>query len=166
MPIRRVLRILPAFVLLAGLVPTGPAAGQAPPALTVEQIMRGAEFVGTEPSIVGWSADGRKFYFRWKKPGEKKAELYFITSKDFIPRKAADGELEKTPLADVSGRFSRYARFMGFGGGAEMIPDRAKKRFILNQGGDIALLNVAEGQPMPLLQTDARETAVAFTADE
>jgi len=166
MPIRRVLRILPAFVLLAGLVPTGPAAGQAPPALTVEQIMRGPDFVGTEPSIVGWSADGRKFYFRWKKPGEKKAELYFITSKDFIPRKAADGELEKTPLADVSGRFSRYARFMGFGGGAEMIPDRAKKRFILNQGGDIALLNVAEGQPMPLLQTDARETAVAFTADE
>ncbi|MHB8055147.1 MAG: S9 family peptidase [Candidatus Aminicenantales bacterium] len=157
---------LSAFLLLAGLVPAGPAAGQTPPALTIEQIMRGPDFVGTEPSIVGWSADGKKFYFRWKKPGEKKAGPYFITSGDSTPRKAADDELQKTPLADPSGRFGRYARFMGFGGGPSMIPDKAKKRFILNRDGDLALLRAGADQPTPLLQTDARETAVGFTADE
>ncbi len=161
--------LLASLLLIASLSSAAPAAGQnpaapaKPPILSVESIMRGPELVGTEPSIVGWSADGQKFYFRWKKPEEKAAELYFITPKNFAPQKAAADELQKTPLAAASGGggFRGY-----FGGGASMIPDKAKKRFILNQGGDLALLDAAAGKTTPLLRTDDRESAVAFTADE
>lgn len=167
----RIRRVFPAFsvlfpmVLIAGLIPP-PAAGQNPPALTLEQIMRGTEFVGTEPTVVGWSVDGKKFFFRWQKPGEKKAELYFFGPGDFAPKKAEEGELEKTPLAESAGRMGRYARFFGFGGGPGMIPDRAKKRFLVNRNGDISLLQAGAASATPLLQTDARETALGFTADE
>lgn len=168
MRIRRLfiaLSALLSMILVAGLVPP-PAAGQNPPAPALEQIMRGTEFVGMEPTVVGWSADGKKFYFRWQKPGEKKAELVFLTPADFTPKKAGEGELEKTPLAESAGRSGRFARFFGFGGGPGMIPDRAKKRFLVNRNGDIALLQAGAASATPLLQTDARETALGFTADE
>ena len=157
--------VLVTIILVAGLVPP-PAGGQNTPPLTLEQIMRGTDFVGTEPTTVGWSADGKKFYFRWRKPGEKKAELYFITPSDFGPKKAGEGELEKTPLAEGTGRYGRFARFFGFGGGPGMISDRAKKRFLVNRNGDIALLRAGAASATPLLQTDAPETALGFTADE
>src|SRR2546425_5638436 len=37
--------------------------------LTVENIMRGPDLVGTAPSNVRFSADGRYVYFRWRSPG-------------------------------------------------------------------------------------------------
>src|SRR5437762_14286843 len=37
--------------------------------LTVENIMRGPDLVGTAPSNVRFSADGRYVYFRWRNPG-------------------------------------------------------------------------------------------------
>jgi dipeptidyl aminopeptidase/acylaminoacyl peptidase len=84
----RMRRILLSILLLLPLVPIL-AGAQAPadkPAapfkLTVENIMRGADLVGTEPSAVQWSVDGSRLYFRWKKPTEKAAELYMLTKPD------------------------------------------------------------------------------------
>ena len=57
--------------------------------------MRGNDLVGTEPSAVGWSADGSRLYFRWKKPEEKQAEPYFVTKLDLVPR--------KTTAEDIAG---------------------------------------------------------------
>src|SRR2546422_906074 len=37
--------------------------------LTVESIMRGPDLVGTAPSNVRFSADGRYVYFSWRAPG-------------------------------------------------------------------------------------------------
>src|SRR5438477_7280082 len=37
--------------------------------LTVESIMRGPDLVGTAPSNVRFSADGRYVYFAWRSPG-------------------------------------------------------------------------------------------------
>lgn len=168
MRIRRLFILFAAFAPLcpAAVLFPPPAAGQNTAGLTVERIMRGPEFVGSEPAIVGWAADGKRFYFRWKAPGEKEAGLYYLAPGDFTPRKAGEDELEKTPLAGESGRFGRYAGFFGFGGRPEMIPDRAGRRFLLNRDGDIALLRSGDAAATPLLQTDAPEAALGFTADE
>jgi hypothetical protein len=153
---------LTAFGLISPAAAQTPQAAPKPLVLSVESIMRGPDLVGTEPSVVGWSMDGQKFYFRWKKPAEKTAEVYFITPKDFTPKKAAADELQNRPLDPASGG----AGFRGFGGGAAMILDKAKKRALLNQGGDLALLDLATNKSIPLLATDARESGAGFTFDE
>ena len=38
----------------------------APPPLTIDTIMAGAQFSGYEPRDLRWSPDGRQLYFRWK----------------------------------------------------------------------------------------------------
>ena len=61
-----------ALALCALLVLPTPALSQgsgSPAALTVEGIMRGTDLVGTAPSTVRFSADGRAVYFRWRNPG-------------------------------------------------------------------------------------------------
>lgn len=92
MNIRRPIVLIACLALTAfGLILT--AAAQTPPAapkpltLSVESIMRGPDLVGTEPSVVGWSMDGQKFYFRWKKPAEKTAEVYSSPRKTSFRRR-------------------------------------------------------------------------------
>ncbi len=56
-----------------------PAAPAAPRAfdLSVENIMRGPDLFGTEPSRVTFSDDARWVYFHWKKPGVDTAETAY-----------------------------------------------------------------------------------------
>jgi len=68
------------FIILICPAVSAPAARDesAPPKpldLTIPNIMRGEELAGSQPSSVRWSADGRKLYFRWKKPGDAGEEL-------------------------------------------------------------------------------------------
>ena len=111
-----------AAVLAFGLTPAlGPAQTASAPApapfkMTIENIMRGNDLVGTEPSGVGWSADGSRLYFRWKKPAEKQAELYFVTKLDLTPRKTTAEEMQKLPMLAAGG--ARGGGFGMFGGGA------------------------------------------------
>src|SRR3989442_928663 len=57
-------RLVPLFALV---VPAVVSAQGFP--LTVESIMRGPDVVGTAPSNVRFSADGRYVYFTWRSPG-------------------------------------------------------------------------------------------------
>jgi hypothetical protein len=34
--------------------------------LTIDNIMKGPELIGTAPSSIMWSVDGKKLYFRWQ----------------------------------------------------------------------------------------------------
>jgi len=146
-----------------------PATGQAPaPApfkLTVENVMRGPELVGTEPSAVQWAVDGSRLYFRWKKPAEKAAELYMLAKPDWAPRKITAEEMAKLPPAAAEGGrlAGGFGGFGGFGGGVRF--DRERKRGLVVQGGEISLLDVATGKTKLLVATDARKANAAFTAD-
>ena len=88
----------------------------APFKMTIDNIMRGPDLVGSEPSSVMWSVDGKKLYFRWKKPGEKQPELYFITKQNPVPQKTTIQEMQKLPSAPVLGGAFRMFGFGGFGG--------------------------------------------------
>jgi len=169
MTIRPSLRFSIAALLFAVLTPAlGPAQtastpGPAPFKMAIDNIMRGNDLVGTEPSGIGWSAEGSRLYFRWKKPAEKQAELYFITKLDLIPRKTTPEEMQKLPMLPTGG--ARGGGFGMFGGGGmELSKDR--KRALVNQGGDIGLLDLSTGKTTPIVTTDARESNVKFAGGE
>ena len=64
-------------------------------ALTVDNIMRGPELVGTAPANVRFSADGRHVYFRWRAPGADSLDQDYRVAvrggaPERLPRRAVD----------------------------------------------------------------------------
>ena len=158
------------LMILAVLPLTGPAAQDKPAPfqpleLTIANIMKGEELVGTAPSAIQWSVDGKKLYFRWKKPGDKSAELYALTPPDVAPKKITREEMLKLPPAPGS-EGNRY-RFMGMGFfGAEIGFDRSKARVLLVQNGGLDLLDLRSGKTRTLIRTDEPVSGVRFSFDE
>lgn len=133
--------------------------------LTIENIMKGSELVGSEPSNILWSVDGKKLYFRWKKPGEKATEFYFITRQNLVPQKTNLQDILKLP--PLLNAPATSFRMFGFGPfGAEVKFDKARKRALLVQNGDISLLDIGSGKLCQLTFTDARESNANFGFDE
>ena len=122
------------------------AAAQAP-ALTVEGIMRGPDLVGTAPSNVQFSADGRYVYFRWRQPGVDTLDQDYRVSVaapqriERLPRNAVD----TVPVAN--GVWS---------------PDRRLQVVVLK--GDLWLLE-RNGARRRLTQTPGAESAPAWSTD-
>ena len=63
--------------------------------LTVDNIMRGPELVGTAPGNVRFSADGRHVYFRWRAPGVDSLDQDYRVAvsggaPERLPRRAVD----------------------------------------------------------------------------
>jgi dipeptidyl aminopeptidase/acylaminoacyl peptidase len=134
--------------------------------LSVDLIMKGEDFVGTAPSDVVWAVDGKTLYFRWKKPGEKSAEQYAVTMADPVPRRVKPEEMIKRPplrSAAAGGMSRMYGGFGGMGGGMQF--DKAGKRAVFIQNGDIFLLDVATGKTRQLTATEERKSGPAFTSD-
>jgi dipeptidyl aminopeptidase/acylaminoacyl peptidase len=162
--------IIVAACLILSLVPAlssaqAPAEKPAAPfKMTIDNIMRGPDLVGSEPSGVMWSVDGKKLYFRWRKPGERQPELYFITKQNPAPQKTTMQEMQKLPPAPASGAAFRMSGFGGFGGDARF--DKDRKRALQTQGGDISLLDIAAGKTTVLISTDARKSNANFSFDQ
>jgi dipeptidyl aminopeptidase/acylaminoacyl peptidase len=161
-------RALAALSIMIGflVVSSGPAQTPAgapakPFAMTVDNIMRGPDLVGTEPSGIAWSADGTRLYFRWKKPEEKQAEWYFITKSSLVPQKTTAAEMQKKPALPAGG--ARFGGFGGFGGG--LILSKDKKKALVIQGNEIAGLDIATGTTTTLVTTDARKSGLGYSFD-
>jgi dipeptidyl aminopeptidase/acylaminoacyl peptidase len=130
---------------------------------TIDNMMRGAEFVGNEPSNVMWSVGGSKLYFRWQKPGEKSAEFYELKKEEITPQKITVNDLLKLPPSPsrVPFFFRRSAFF-----GVEMRFDRSEKRAVFVRSGDISLLDIVSGKTTQLTFTDSVESNVNFSFDQ
>jgi dipeptidyl aminopeptidase/acylaminoacyl peptidase len=139
---RRTLTVVLFCVVGVGLLaadqrPTpAPAAGSPASMLTVDSIMRGPKLVGNAPTNVRWSKDSSKVYFSWQKADETQAQQY-VVNKDGSGLAVFTGAAD-TPLA---GRF-----------------DRAHKRALVADGGDIAIVDVASGARRAVTRTAAIET--------
>ena len=136
-----------AFVTVLCLFPLA-AAAQAP-ALTVESIMRGPDWVGTAPFNVQFSADGRYVYFRWRQPGSDTLD------RDYRVTVAAPQRIERLPRNAVdtipldNGVWS---------------PDRRSQVVVLK--GDLWLLGAGGRESRRrLTQTPGAESAPAWSAD-
>src|SRR5439155_506218 len=115
--------------------------------LTVESIMRGPDLVGTAPSNVRFSADGRYVYFTWRAPGvdtldrEYRVAVAGAPSPERLPRNAVD------TIAMADGTWS---------------PDL--RREIVALKGDLWLVD-RTGAKRRLTQTPAPESDPAWSAD-
>lgn len=133
--------------------------------LTIDTIMKGPELVGSPPSAIMWSVDGEKLYFRWQKPGEKKADFYTISKNNLTPKKIALKDLLMLPpYPSRSFFFSRYFRFGSLG--MEIKFNREKRRALFIRGGDIKLLDIPSGKITQLTFTDEQESNANFTFDQ
>ncbi len=140
-----------------------------PAALTVDTIMKGDDFVGRSPSNPQWSADGRTLYFRWRKPGTDAEQTFAVPASgpgEPVPVKPEDF-LRHPPAGAGSGAagFRRYGFGFGFGG-SDIRLDRAGRRALVVQNGDIFLVGLPKGEAVRLTATDERERNAAFTRDE
>src|SRR5256886_793681 len=115
--------------------------------LTVESIMRGPDLVGTAPSNVRFSADGRYVYFAWRSPGvdtldrDYRVAVAGAASPERLPRNTVD------TIAMADGAWS---------------PDLRREVVVLK--GDVWLVE-RTGAKRRLTQTPAPESDPAWSAD-
>ena len=159
-------RVLPIVVCLVLFPAAGTTPAQDParsPAPSIETIMKGEEFVGREPSSPTWALDGKTVYFRWKKPGDKKEEIYAVSLANPTPRPVGVDEILKNPPAPgpASSRFND-----AYGGlGLDLEYDKARKRALINQGGALWLLEVGSGKKRLLASVDEGTSQSGFSFD-
>jgi dipeptidyl aminopeptidase/acylaminoacyl peptidase len=132
------------------------AARPVPFTLTVDNIMRGDKLIGSAPTAVRWAPDSSKIYFSWQKPGEDRASTYSVSRDGNDLKPLTPEEVRQIPSAPT-GR-----------------PDRARKRLLAAEGGNVVIYDVATNARRLLMRTAAMEsnprwarsdTAVTFMRD-
>ncbi len=135
------------FFLLLALGPLASGAGEKF-TLTIDNIMRGPNLVGTEPAQVRWKADGSKVYFQWKHASDpviQPLDTYEVNRDGTGLKKLSDDEVRALPAAgDVS-------------------EDRS--RTVYSQDGDLFLLENASGAKRQITKTADAETGPRFQPD-
>jgi dipeptidyl aminopeptidase/acylaminoacyl peptidase len=119
-------------------------------ALTIDEIMRGPELYGYEPTQVRWSGDGARVYFQWKQasdPRLKPPDTYVVGRDGTGLRKLSDTDAKLAPPADG-------------------VTTRDKKRTVYSRGGDIWLYDATSGSTRQITKTDDVESNPSFTHDE
>ena len=107
--------------------------------LTVDSIMRGPDLVGYPPTGLRWAADSQKLYFDWRKPGAKESSAYVVGRDGGEPRKLSDDEVKTIPPAN--GRW-----------------DKAHRRVLFIDGGDVVLVDSASGTRRQITRTTGAES--------
>jgi len=119
--------------------------------LTVRDIMRGPELVGSPPSDVRWTPDGRWVFFRWKpggKPWYEEPSLYRVRATGGTPQKLSDTEADSLGVLVARGDDS---------------PDR--KRRVVSWEGDLWLIRDADLRVTRLTHTKDVESEAVFGRD-
>ncbi|MDQ3487688.1 MAG: S9 family peptidase [Acidobacteriota bacterium] len=106
--------------------------------MTIDSIMRGPDLVGYPPSGLRWSGDSSKLYFEWRKPGEEESSTYVVSKDGGEPKKLSEAEARVTPPSN--GRW-----------------DKARKRMLFNDRGDIVIYDAATGARRQITKTSGGE---------
>ena len=126
---------------------------KAPPAtpvsmLTVDSIMRGPKLVGNPPSAIRWSKGSDKVYFSWQKAAETRSST-FVVNRDGTGLKALTAEEARNLDVPPAGRF-----------------DRARRRVLVAEGGDVVIVDVASGARRFVTRTAVAETAPRWARND
>jgi len=117
-----------------------PAAKPAVMAMTIDSIMRGPALVGASPSNIRWSKDSSKIYFSWQKAGTE-------TAATFVVNRDGTGLKELTTAEAANLDTPQTGR-----------PDRARRRLLTTEAGDIVIYETATGTRRQVTRTTAAET--------
>jgi len=115
--------------------------------LTVDSIMRGPGLVGNAPQNIRWSGDSQQIYFEWQKPGEDEPSTYVVARQGGEPRKLSDEEAKAAPPSN--GRW-----------------DRARRRLLATDGGDVVIYDRQSGKSTRLTKTDANEGSARWARND
>jgi len=115
--------------------------------LTIDQIMQGNAFIGTSPSNISWSEDGKKIYFLWNPAQAKSDSLYVANADGKNIRKVSQSESRILPAQN--GDYNR-----------------ARTKKVYEKNGDLFLLDIKSGKVQQITNTVDREAAPAFTFSE
>ena len=135
------------LALLASALPLGAQEFE----LSVANIMRGPELVGSDPSFVRWTDDGDWVYFRWKPGG-----LEWHEDPEFYRVPARGGEPERVSEAHMDSVGPILAR-------GDMTEDRRWK--VVSHDGDIWLIDRQSQRVERLTETEAFEGGPTFSRD-
>jgi dipeptidyl aminopeptidase/acylaminoacyl peptidase len=115
--------------------------------LTVDSIMRGPKLVGYPPTDLRWSGDSKDLYFEWRMPDEDEAATWVVGRDGGEPRRLSDEERKSAPPPDG-------------------VWDRAQRRVLAVQEGDIVLIDSVSRTRRMLTRTTARETSPRWAHNE
>jgi dipeptidyl aminopeptidase/acylaminoacyl peptidase len=119
---------------------------------TIQNIMRGPEVYGRQPSNVQWSADGRWIHFLWNTPGTSWRE----PMRPFRVRAEPGARPEQLSTAQADSA----APFVADG---PRSPDRRSR--VVEANGDLWVISLRGAAPLRLTQTVAAESRPTWSAD-
>ena len=131
------------LLLLLLIQPTLITYGQLSP-LTVEKIMRDPKWMGTSPSNLQWTADGRSLLFNWNPEKATADSIYYITPTTTTPQKS-NWEFRKTAVTENQIRYNVL-----------------RDQYVYAQDGDIYLVQVKTGTRRRVTETIATESNPQF----
>ncbi len=115
--------------------------------LTIDSIMRGPKLVGYPPTDLRWSGDSKELFFEWRMPDEDEAATWVVSREGGAPRRLTDEQRRSAPPAD--GRW-----------------DRARRRVVAVQDGDVVLIDTVARTRRPLTRTTAAESSPRWARNE
>src|SRR5229473_2665556 len=148
MPEKRILAVVVVFALMLGQLTE--VSAQKKFALTIDNIMRGPELYGYEPSVVRWSGDSQRVYFQWKQASdarEKPMDTYVVNRDGSGLRKLTEDEAKLAPPA--------------FG-----VRSRDRKKMVYTFDGDLVVYDFSTDTRRQLTKTADAELNPEFTRDE
>ncbi len=118
-----------------------------PSPLSLEDIMKGDEWTGWQPSAISWCDEGRLVYFRWNPDNNPSDSLYiYDTEKKQVGQATPEQRRQLAPRQAVYNE------------------ERTKKVYTRN--GDLFITDLISSQTMQLTETLQSVSSPAFTGDE
>src|SRR5690349_27688 len=112
--------------------------------LTVDKIMRDPKWIGSSPSNLQWTADGKQLLFNWNPNKATTDSLYYITPTATTPQKST-WEFRKAVVTENQIRYNT-----------------AHDQYVYAQDGDVYLVHIKTGTRRRVTQTVPTETYPQF----
>jgi len=111
--------------------------------LKIEEIMKGADFVGTSPGSPQWSLDSKSIYFSWNPDNEKLSSLYKYDLSSSEISKVSDMEQKELP--------SFYGRY-----------NPSRSRYLYSKNGDLFEIELRNGKRLQITNTVQSESSAQY----
>lgn len=118
------------------------------PVLTVEKIMRDPKWIGSSPSNIQWSYDGKELYFDWNPDQADNDSLYAVSLATKTPQKMSSDQRQKLLTSNAI----RY--------------NLTRTAFTYVKNGDVFFVYKKNGRVQQLTKTVGQETNPRFSFGE